>query len=93
MKNVSLSLLGALILFSAVVAEADPLPGPTSGFSSAYVQVIPTAVADLPACSLTLSGARAVASDVLAPAYLQPLIGGGAVEVGALCNGTSWVAD
>lgn len=51
---------------------------------------LPHTVAALPAAGR--KGRRYVVTDALAPAYLQPLTGGGAIVSGALDNGTVWVS-
>ena len=49
-------------------------------------------VASLPVASSLLKGTRAHVVDASAPAFLQPLAGGGNVFCPVLCDGTRWVA-
>ncbi|MCX7898474.1 MAG: hypothetical protein N2444_00025 [Methylocystis sp.] len=46
----------------------------------------------LPAPSAALRGARCYVTDADAPAFLQPLVGGGTAFSPAICTGTAWVA-
>jgi hypothetical protein len=47
-------------------------------------------VADLPAVAAI--GQRATVTDAAAPAFLAPLVGGGAVVAPAMFNGVAWVS-
>jgi hypothetical protein len=49
-------------------------------------------VAQLPAASAALTGARAYVSDATAPTFLGALTGGGAVVCPVFCNGAAWVS-
>lgn len=52
-------------------------------------------VATLPTCNSTtvVFGMRYVAGDALAPVSLAPVVGGGAVVVGVICNGVNWIVE
>lgn len=57
------------------------------------IKITPTVVGSLGSCGGGNEGQERGVTDALAPTYLAPLVGGGAVHVGARCNGTAWVAD
>lgn len=61
--------------------------------SSIPVQLPVYTVASLPACSSSVKGSVAVASDANAPTWGSTLAGSGTTVVTALCNGTAWVAN
>ena len=62
------------------------------GFASAMVPM-KTTVGALPACSSTSKGWKYTVTDASSPTYLGTLTGSSTTTVGALCNGTNWVAD
>ncbi len=50
----------------------------------------------LPTCGSTTNGQRYIVTDAMTPTFHATLTGGGtgsSAVVGALCNGTSWIAD
>lgn len=49
-------------------------------------------VATLPTCNAGAAGTMAYVTNALAPAWNAALAGGGAVTIGAFCNGAAWVA-
>ena len=50
-----------------------------------------TTVGSLGTCGTAQKGQQLLVTDALAPTFLAIMVGGGAVVVGALCNGTSWI--
>ena len=62
----------------------------TSWFCSNPTMPI-TTVGSLGTCGTAQKGQQLLVTDALAPTFLAIMVGGGAVVVGALCNGTSWI--
>lgn len=63
-------------------------------FVAKYAQIVGSyIVSGLPSCVAGLRGARTIVTDLLTPAFLVAVVGGGAVTGPALCDGTNWVAD
>lgn len=56
------------------------------------LKLVPKTVSGLPTCNSGNKGLRYDVTDASAPTWNGTLAGGGAVTVGALCNGTNWVA-
>lgn len=50
-------------------------------------------VSTLPACNTAARGQMALVTDALLPASLASVSGGGAVVVGVVCNGTTWIVQ
>ena len=82
----------------ATVNGGSPYPislqplGGTVNIGPAGLQLNATTVAGLYACGASSSGIVNYVTDASAPAYGQPLTGGGTVRTLALCNGTNWTA-
>jgi hypothetical protein len=47
----------------------------------------------LPTCNSAAQGVMYFVTDALAPVALAAIASGGAVKVGVLCNGTSWIVQ
>jgi hypothetical protein len=52
-----------------------------------------TTVAGLPTCNANNKGKMFFVTDTLAPVALATVAGGGAVQIGVLCNGTNWIVQ
>ncbi len=50
-------------------------------------------VATLPACAAVTKGFMYFVTDSLTPVALAIVAGGGAVQIGVLCNGTNWIVQ
>lgn len=59
---------------------------------SAAVAASPKTVATLPKCDHFSLGTEFMVADAQTPKYSEPLKGGGAVVVKAICNGSEWTA-
>lgn len=59
-------------------------------FLSGYIQTGAVTVANLPACSSTIKGARHFVTDANSTTFLATAAGGGANNVPVVCDGTSW---
>lgn len=82
-------LAAALALACATGASADQL-----NISALYPTKAPSStVSTLPACTSSLQGVRFVVTDALTPVALANVTGGGAVVVGVICNGTTWIIN
>lgn len=63
-----------------------------SGSSAVVLPVAPlSVVASLPTCAAGTKGAIYMATDALTPVALSTVVGGGAVNVLVVCNGTNWI--
>lgn len=52
-----------------------------------------TTVSSLPSCTSGLRGASYFVTDSLGPVALATVVGGGAVGLLVVCNGTSWIVQ
>jgi hypothetical protein len=50
-------------------------------------------VANLPACNAGNTGLMYIVTNALAPVGLSAVTGGGAVTIGVICNGSSWIVQ
>lgn len=63
-----------------------------SGSGAVTLPVAPlSVVASLPTCATGTKGAIYMATDALTPVALSTVVGGGAVNVLVVCNGTNWI--
>lgn len=74
---------------------AGCLVGPAAaqeGSSAVRLPVAPlSVVGSLPTCATGTKGAIYMATDALTPVALSTVVGGGAVNVLVVCNGTNWI--
>lgn len=90
--------LFAATLTAGVIATAIAAPlyvtstsGPAADGTTSLI-VRPTAtVATLPTCNAAARGTMFVVTDALTPVSLATATGGGAVVMGVLCSGTTWI--
>lgn len=87
------SAFGGNVRIGSVVAPTVALDVTGAIQASTTIKTGAYTVATLPTCNAGAQGTRAHVTNALAPAWNTALVGGGAVVVGAFCNGAAWVAQ
>jgi hypothetical protein len=77
----------AALLLSIGVARADMFNSTAGGAERLPAR----AVAALPACNAANTGLIHLVTDALSPTTRVAVVGGGAVIIPVVCNGTNWI--
>jgi hypothetical protein len=84
MRRLTLALFACACVSSPALAQR--------GSGTVVLPVAPlTVVGSLPSCAAGTKGAIYMVTDALTPVALSTVVGGGAINVLVVCNGTNWI--